>query len=276
MTVILLLALLDTKPLDEAKEHFAEGRFRAAAEAASMVAERDDDYARARYLMGEISLMLGEPKQAVESLRAARKAKPDSGAILTALGRALVECDENAEAVKVLGEAVKRDPKSGRAHCYLGIALRHDTFGKKGAKELEKGVKLAPDDAIVARAAVLYWLDDGDAGKAKRAADRFAKKSRKHPMAPFLKALVLEREKEYDEAIEAYRKAVALDDLFLDAHKNLAILCIAQNPMYRDKERTDLAMKHLARYRELGGKDPKILQIEATLKKVLPQITGGR
>jgi len=272
---LLLASTLFAQPFEEAKKSFAQGEFAAAREKAAAVPDRDADYARARYLMGEIALLLGDPKEAVEDFRAARKAKPESAAILTGLGRALIEGDEHAEAAKVLREAVKLDAKSGRAHCFLGIALRQETFGKQGGGEIEKGVKLAPDDAVVARAAVLFWLDEDEPRKAAKAADAFRKKRKKDPMGYFLKALVLEREKEYDDAIAAYEKAIELDDTFLDAHKNLAILCVAQNPLYRDRKRTELAMKHFERYRELGGKDEQVLQIHETLKKVLPQITGG-
>ena len=84
-----------------------------------------------------------------------------------------------------------------------------------------------------------------------------------------------ERAGEYNDAIKLYQKALKLDDTFLDAHKNLAILCIAQNPMYKDKKRTDLAMKHFAEYRKLGGRDTKVIQIHETLKKFVHQFTGG-
>jgi tetratricopeptide (TPR) repeat protein len=276
LTLLVLSSFVLAEPLAESKELFAQGKFKEAYGKAGAVSEEDAGYAKACYLRGEIALLLGDAKGATANFRAARGKKPGSAPILVGLGRALLEQGEHAEAVKVLGEAVKKAPASGRAQCFYGIALKQDTFGKRGAKQIMKGVKLAPDDALVARAAVLYWLDEGEPAKANKAARAFAKKNRKHPMGPFLAALVLEREKKYKDAIDAYRKAVELDGKFLDAHKNLAILCIAQNPMYRDKERTDLAMKHLARYRELGGKDPKILQVEATLKKFLPQITGGR
>ena len=56
---------------------------------------------------------------------------------------------------------------------------------------------------------------------------------------------------------------------FIDAHKNLAILCIAQNPLYKDKVRTDKALRHFKRYFELGGNDEQVRRIYGTLLQFL-------
>ena len=82
---------------------------------------------------------------------------------------------------------------------------------------------------------------------------------------------MLERDKKFDDAIDTYEKAIALDDKCLDAHKNLAILCIAQNPLYQNQKRTKMALEHFDRYFALGGKDPQVKQIVDTLKQFLAQ-----
>ena len=78
-----------------------------------------------------------------------------------------------------------------------------------------------------------------------------------------------ERGKKYDDAIASYEAAAKLDDTFLDAHKNLAILCIAQNPLYTNQERTGKAMKHFERYFALGGRDAQVKQIWETLQQFI-------
>jgi tetratricopeptide (TPR) repeat protein len=82
--------------------------------------------------------------------------------------------------------------------------------------------------------------------------------------------MVADNNEKDEDAIDAYEKAIALDDAFLDAHKNLAILCTARNPMYSNKARTEKAFKHYARYFELGGNDPELEQVYKTIKEVLP------
>jgi tetratricopeptide (TPR) repeat protein len=261
----LLAAAVGAAAIDDAKEKFAAGDFVGALAVADEVPEDDAAYAKARYLAGEIHLLLGDPEAAEKAFRAVLAKKPGAEAVLTGLGRALIERGQAAEAVRVLDEAVKAAPESGRAICFLGIARMRESDGRKGRKEVEKGAQLAKDDPEVARAAVVAYLRDEDPEDAGRAARRFAKAQPKSPMGPFLVALVQEREKQYDDAIASYEAAVKLDDTFLDAHKNLAILCIAQNPLYTNQERTEKAMKHFDRYFALGGRDEQVKQIYDTL-----------
>ncbi|HEX5137111.1 MAG TPA: tetratricopeptide repeat protein [Planctomycetota bacterium] len=255
--------------LDDAKEKFAAGDFQGALAAADEVPADDAAYVKARYLAGEIRLMLGDPAEAEKAFRAALGKKPGAEPLLTGLGRALLERDQAAEALRVLEEAVKAAPDSARALCFLGIARMRTTEGRKGRKEIEKAAGLAKDDPEIARAAVVAYLKDEDTDDAGKAARRFAKAQPKSPMGPFLVAVVQEREKGYDDAIASYEAALKLDDSFLDAHKNLAILCIAQNPLYTNTLRTEKAQKHFERYFELGGRDEHVREIWNTLQQFL-------
>ena len=171
----------------------------------------------------------------------------------------------------MLARAVKAQPKSGRAVALLGVARYQDSYGEKGAREIKRGVKMAPEDPVVARALVLLWLEQDKPAKALKVAKRFAKVRKDHAMGPFLMGLVQEQQEEFKPAIASYEKAIKLDDRFIDAHKNLAILCIAQNLNYQDRERTIKALKHFKRYEELGGRDPKIRQVAETLRKLFKQ-----
>ena len=92
-------------------------------------------------------------------------------------------------------------------------------------------------------------------------AETLVKLMPKHPMGYFLRGVALDRGGKADDAIAAYEAAIARDGTFIDAHKNLAILCTTQNPMYSNKERTQKALKHYERYFELGGEDEELQQI---------------
>lgn len=266
---LLVAAAYAAGRIDDAKEKFAAGDFTGALAVADEVPADDAAFAKARYLMGEIHLLLGDPEAAENAFRAALEKRPGAEPVLVGLGRALLEREQGPEAVRVLGAAVKAAPESGRAVCFLGIARMQASDGRKGRKEVEKGAQMAKDDPEVARASVVAYLRDEDTDDALRAAQRFAKAQPKSPMGPFLVAVVREREKKYDDAIASYETAVKLDDTFLDAHKNLAILCIAQNPLYTNQERTGKAMKHFDRYFALGGRDAEVKQIYETLRQFI-------
>jgi tetratricopeptide (TPR) repeat protein len=269
LVLVLFCAVAAAGPLDDAKEKFAAGEWKAALAAADEVPAEDEGYAKARYLAGEIQLMLRDPEGAEKAFRAALGRKPGAEPLLTGLGRALLERGQEAEALKVLEEAVKAAPDSARALCFLGIARMRATGGRKGRKEIEKAAQLGKDDPEVARASVVAYLRDEDTDNAGKAARRFAKAQPKSPMGPFLVALVQEREKSHDDAIASYEAALKLDESFLDAHKNLAILCIAQNPLYTNQERTKKAIRHFERYFALGGQDANVKRIWDTLQQFI-------
>lgn len=272
--LLLVAAAHAAAGVEDAKAKLEAGDLAGALAAADEVPADDPGYTKARYLAGEIQLLLGDAGAAEKAFRDVLQKKPGAGPALVGLGRALLERDQATEAARVLEEAVKAAPDSGRAVCFLGIARMRESDGRKGRKEIEKGAKLAKDDPEVARASVVAYLGDQDPDDARRAAQRFQKAQPKSPMGAFLMGLVLERDKKYDEAIDAYEASLKLDDNFIDAHKNLAILCITQNPLYSNKERTEKAMKHFDRYFVLGGKDAEVKQIYDTLQQFLA--TTGR
>ena len=120
-----------------------------------------------------------------------------------------------------------------------------------------------------ARALAEFHLRQGDAEAAGRAAEVHAKADPKSAMGPFLRGLALDRLGKGKEAIEAYESAIAKDPKFLDAHKNLAILCITDNPVYSNRERTKNAFDHFAKYFELGGRDEELRRTYETIKGFL-------
>ena len=255
--------------LDAVLAHFDAGRFAEAATAAEGVGEADPAYARSRYLLGEARLTLGETEAAETAFRAGLEKKAGSSPLLLGLGRALHAQGKDAEAIPVLEKAAAADPKSARARAALGTVRAATGKTDEGRKDLAAAQKLDPADAEVARAFVEERIAAEDLPGAQRAAAAFAKARKDSPFGPFLSALVDDRAKRVDEAIAGYEKAIAMDDHFIDAHKDLAILCVSQNPLYQDKARTQKAVAHFQKYEDLGGKDAKVLEVWHTLQQFL-------
>jgi tetratricopeptide (TPR) repeat protein len=226
--------------------------------------------------MGEAALMRGEPALAESWFRNALEKKPGAEPALTGLGRALLAKGEAAEAVPVLEKAVVADAKSARARAALGLARSRAGKAAEGRKDLAAAAKLDPADVEVSRMAVEERLAAGDVPGAGKVAAALSKARKDHPMAAFLAALVDDRAGRFEEAIAGYERALALDPAFLDAHKNLAILCIAQNPLYEDEKRTTKAMEHFQRYADLGGRDQEVLSVFETLKRFVEPREGPK
>jgi tetratricopeptide (TPR) repeat protein len=244
--------------LSDAVSAFEAGEWKKAAEAAEHVPDDAEEAPKARYLLGEARLMLGDAAAAETAFRAVLEKRPSALPAKVGLGRALAAQEKNDDAEKVLKEAVAADAKDVAAQRALGELRVRQGAWKEADKVLEAALKLAPNDPLTLRALAESKLRQDDPKTALRLAQRLAKAAPKHPLGPFLKALALEKDGKDDEAIEAYEQALALDDAFLDAHKNLAILCHTRNPTYADEARTKKAMKHYERYFALGGADARL------------------
>lgn len=251
---------------------FKDGRYDEVVELAKSVKERDADYAKVQYVLGESRLLAQEFAAAETAFRAVLEKRPEAVPAMTGLGRALAGQKKDDEAEKQLRLAVEKDAKDPSAHLALGEFLEARDRSKDALASLKKASALTEGkDPLVARAYVDALLRSDDDKEAGKVAAKVAKALPKHPMGHFLVGMVADHRGKDEDAIEAYEKAIALDDTFLDAHKNLAILCTARNRLYSDKERTEKAFAHYARYFELGGKDAELEQVYKTIKDFLSQ-----
>lgn len=176
------------------------------------------------------------------------------------------------EGLEALRKAVRFDPRDAGARRALGEILAANGKPTEGRKELEQAAKVDPKDPLTARALVELLLKAGDLASASRAADVHRAADPKSAMGDFLRGLVHDRDGKSREAIEFYEAALAKDPKFLDAHKNLAILCVADNPLYKDRERTKKALEHFAKYFELGGKDEELRKTYETIRSFLESL----
>jgi tetratricopeptide (TPR) repeat protein len=247
-------------PLGPAIDAYKAGDFQTAAELASEIAEDSGWRTKAQFIVGESFLAMGKWDDAAVSFREVVTKKPDSVPALVGLGRSLSGTGSHDEALTHLEKAVKLDAKDVAARRGLGEARVAKGDADKGFADLAAAVKLDPKDPFTARSIVEIHIkaEKPDTDAAEKEAQRFVKASPDDPMGHFLLGWVLDKKGNDKEAIAAYEKAVAKDDNFIDAHKNLAILCITKNPTYQDKERTRKAFDHFKRYFELGGKDQKL------------------
>jgi tetratricopeptide (TPR) repeat protein len=258
-------------PLDAAVEAFRQGDYAKTVELASAVKADDAARPRAAYLAGEAHLQLESWSDAAAAFKEVLAKKADSVPALTGLGRAQTGSGAAEEAVATLEKAVKLDAKDAVARRSLGEARIAKGDPEKGRADLDAATKLDPKDILASRSYVESLIAADKLDSAAKEADRLAKAAPDQAMGLFLKALVLDRDKKHKDAIDAYEKALAKDDQFLDAHKNLAILCVAQSNTYQDRERVKKAFDHFERYFALGGRDEKLREIYTTIKSVLAQ-----
>ncbi len=270
-------AKTEPSPVDQAMEDFKAGEYAKVVAALEDLPAEDPRYPKAQYLVGESWLALGDGEVAEQVFRGLLAKKPDSSPLLAGVGRALTLQGKPDEAMEFLKKAVKADPKDAAARRAVGECLAAQNKPAEARKELEAAVRLDPKDPLTARALVEVCVRAGDTGAAGKAAEALRQADPKSGMGDFLVGLALDRKGDSKGAIAAYEAALAKDPKLLDSHKNLAILCIADNPTYQDKERTKKALEHFAKYFELGGKDEELRKLYEQIKSfAAPGTPTGR
>jgi tetratricopeptide (TPR) repeat protein len=254
-------------PVDDALAAFRAGEYEKAVTIASAVPEADPARVKALYVVGEAELARKRWDDAAKAFEAVLASKKDSVPALTGLGRAQAGRGERDASEKTLRRACELDAKDPLPRRALGETLLAADRTDDALRELEAAWKLDGKDPLTARALVEALLRKGSVDAASKTANAFAATAPKSATAWFLKGLVLDRKGEADDAIDAYEKAVAADDRFLDAHRNLAVLLTTSNSLYADPSKVERACAHAQKYVDLGGED-------ARLKELLDQIRG--
>lgn len=263
------------EPLDEALAAMKSGDYPRVLEIVAEVPREHADYARLQYVAGETLLAVGDPALAGRAFLETLELRPEAVPALIGLGRSLVARAELEEAEPHLGAALELAPEDPAAQRAFG-ELRLAQGETEEARELLLAVyALDPAQTESVRALFALHLASDELKEAEALAASFAKKSAKHPLGPHLQGVLFERRNEPEAAIAAYERALELDERYLDAHKNLAILGHTTSDTYRIEARNELALTHYERYFELGGKDPALERLYLQMKGFLESPSGG-
>lgn len=264
----------DATPLEVAAEAFQKGEYKLVLETAAGLAPGAAERPKVQYLAGEALLLLERPAEAKQSFEAVLAARPKATPARVGLARALTRTGELEGAGELFARILDHEPKDVGALVGLGeLQTRLEHYGA-ALESLGAALALAPDDVQATRALFEAQLRSGDNLAAAGLAERTMQRRPEHPLGHFLLAVVMERDGADEDAALQYQAALERDGTFLDAHKNLAILCHTLSDDYEDKDRVRLAYAHYARYFELGGGDESLRATYEQLLQFKDQLLG--
>ena len=174
------------------------GRIRDAVLEAQDILKRDGNNLEARRLLGRIYLRsLGDMQAGTQSQEILKLA------------------------IDQYEQIVKLDPKSVEDHLLLGRLYRLNNELLKSENEFKAAVKIQPDSEEAVTTLAYLYNEEGDSNRALDVLNTVPEKARTAKLYSAL-GYTYEQQKEYKQAVEAYRKSTELDHDNLDAVRGLA------------------------------------------------------
>ena len=124
-------------------------------------------------------------------------------------------------AIEQYEEIVKLDPKSVEDHLLLGRLYSYSNDLTKAEREFKTAVQLQPDSEEAVTMLAYLYTQEGDTSKAQQVLNNIPDDDRSAKLYATL-GYTYEEQKDYKKAIDAYRKAVALDKDNLESVRGLA------------------------------------------------------
>src|SRR6267142_2218895 len=220
----LLLLFVFQSPQDALRQHYEAAEAQrlagnlgaAETEYAAILAE---GYGR----LGKIYLAQGEYKEAISALDASVLYRPDSEEALIELAIAYFSAEQYEKGLEPLRKALVRNPQNVGAHHMLGKSYFMLGESERAAGELETTLNLAPHDVDVAYTLGIAYLVSRRVDAAKQLFDRMLKEFGNQPQLHIVIGRAYREAGLLPEAIEEFRKAIALDPAFPRAHYYLGL-----------------------------------------------------
>jgi tetratricopeptide (TPR) repeat protein len=152
-------------------------------------------------------------------------------------------------AIEQYEEIIKLEPDSMDDHLLLGRLYGRNNDLQKAESEFKTALKLEPDSEEAVTALAFLYTAEGDAARAAEVLSKVPDSSRSAKLYSVL-GYTYEQQKDYKKAIEAYRKAIALDRDNLDAIRGLA-----QNLM--NDGQTEAALEQYQVIADANPEDPQ-------------------
>lgn len=221
---LLLLFVWQSPQQDTLRQHYeaAEAQ-RLAGNFAAAEGEYSAILAEGYGKLGKIYSAQGEYKKAISALEVAVVYRPDSQEALLELAIAYFGAEQYEKGLEPLQKALARNPQNVGAHHMLGKTYFMLGESGKSASELETALSLAPHDVDVAYTLGISYLVNRRVDAAKQLFDRMLQEFGNQPQLHIVIGRAYRESGLLPEAIEEFRKAIALDPGFPRAHYYLGL-----------------------------------------------------
>jgi len=229
LPLLFLLAIFQS-PQNLLRQHYeaAEAQARAGNLAAAET-EYKAILALGYYRLGKVYAAQQSYKDAVTAFEAAARFGPDSQETLIDLAIAYFNAEQFEKALAPLGKALAGNPQNGAAHHMLGKTYFMLGDFVKSAGELKTALKLKADDYDVAYTLGLAYLKQRQFAAAKQVYEQMLKQLGDRPQLHILFGRAYRETDFLAEAIDEFKKTLALDPHFARVHYYLGLTLLLKD-----------------------------------------------
>lgn len=149
------------------------------------------------------------------------------------------KCEDYPSVLKYAPLAAK-DKESGKYGMeFLANAYKAQGDTVNWINTLKEGIQMYPDYSFFFGHLVDYYSNTGKFGEAMVFADDMIAKDPKNPFFLYVKGYLYQNMKDYNNAIEYYKKTIDVDPNYAEAYSNLGLIYCQQGLDYTDKVTTD-------------------------------------
>ncbi len=177
--------------------------------------------------------------EAIKSLEAANRYQPNSPELLVRLAIAYFETEQYEKAFASLQTALTLDPKSVGAHHMLGKTYFMRGEFAKAREQLQAALKISPNDYDLRYTLGLAYLKDRQFDPAKQIYDRMSAQLGERPQLHILIGRAYRETGFLAEAIDEFKKAIALNPKFPRAHYYLGLTYLLKDGAVRLADAAD-------------------------------------
>lgn len=199
---------------------------------AQYIAALAEAYAR----LGKVLLAGGEYQKAIKAIDRAVAYGNVSEAVLIDLAAACFNAQQYEKAIEPLKKALTANFRSAPARHLLGKTHFMLRQFDRAVIELEVALKLAPADFDTAYTLALAHLKLQQLAPARQIFSRLLQKLGSRPEVHNLMGRAYRETKHFDQAIEEFKKAIALDPKYPRAHYNLGLSYLLKDGPLKLKE----------------------------------------
>jgi Flp pilus assembly protein TadD len=204
--------------------------------------------------LGVIAQQKADHQQAVTRFRQALALQPDYGPSRLLLGVSLLAVGKNSESVRELKRAVSLMPEEPQSHLQLAKAYEASEDWLSAAQQLQRVVELAPREPEYSYQLARAWTQLS--GWSYQQIQHVNPKSARLQQALGQEYAIQQK---YDLALQAYRRAAALDPQLPEVHLAIAVILL-------ELKKFDQALSEITREQQLVPQSKSAGEIRAQIE----------